>query len=140
LVTDKHESATESDEAMFQALLNSINSIIDKAQVQRDDITETGVTVPGQIDVEEGIAIYANNLRWRHFNLKAALQAEFPKQKLVFEHDVVAAAYGEWAIRQLSDELFLYKTVSTGICASIIYRGEAIRGTGTAGEVGLIPM
>ncbi|HLR64453.1 MAG TPA: ROK family protein [Pseudogracilibacillus sp.] len=140
LVTDKHESDTESEEAMFQALLNSIHLIIDKAQVQRDDITEIGVTVPGQINVEEGIAIYANNLPWRNFDLKAALEAEFPNQKLVFEHDVVAAAYGEWAIRQLSDELFLYKTVSTGICASIIYRGEAIRGTGTAGEVGLIPM
>lgn len=140
LATDKHMSDTTSEAAMFQAVVNSIEQIISRADVTLEDITSIGVTIPGQVDVENGISIYANNLPWRNFNLKKALQDKFPKQKLVFEHDVVAAAYGEWAIRNLSDELFLYKTVSTGICASVIYRGEVIRGTGTAGEVGLIPI
>lgn len=31
-------------------------------------------------------------------------------------------------------------TVSTGIAASIIYKGEVIKGMGLAGEIGLIPM
>src|SRR5699024_3747633 len=96
--------------------------------------------VPGQVDVEQGISIYANNLPWRHFPLKEKLQGIYEDQVIVFEHDVIAAAYGEWAVRDFPAELFLYKTVSTGICASIINHGEVVRGTGTAGEVGLIPM
>lgn len=140
ITTDKHPSVTTSEAAMFDALVASINGIIEKANIDKKDIKAIGITVPGQVDVEAGISIYANNLPWRHFPLKEKLQTIYPNQSLVFEHDVIAAAYGEWAVRDFPAELFLYKTVSTGICASIINHGEVIRGTGTAGEVGLIPI
>lgn len=140
IARDKQASDPSSEEAMFAALTNSMDTILEKANIDQKDVAQIGITIPGQVNYEEGIAIYANNLPWRDFPLKERLQTKYPTQTIVFEHDVVAAAYGEWAVRHLKDELFLYKTVSTGICASIIYRGEAIRGTGTAGEVGLVPM
>lgn len=140
IATDKQASDPSSEKAMFTALTNSMDAILEKANIEPNDVAQIGITIPGQVNYEEGIAIYANNLPWRNFPVKEKLQRKYPTQTIVFEHDVVAAAYGEWAIRDLTDELFLYKTVSTGICASIIYRGQVIRGTGTAGEVGLIPL
>ena len=43
-------------------------------------------------------------------------------------------------MRSLTEELFVYITVSTGICASIIQRGQPLRGQGLAGEIGFFPI
>lgn len=53
------------------------------------------------------------------------------------DNDVYMAAYGEWKSRGLTEETMVYLTVSTGISASIISKGEFFRGAGLAGEIGL---
>lgn len=124
---------------MYASVLKSIDEAIKKAMLTRMDILQIGVTVPGQFDIEKGLAIYQNNLPWKNFPIRTLLKKEFPKSNIAFEHDVVAAARGEWAVRNFDEELLVFITVSTGISASIINKGVPIRGVGFAGEIGFFP-
>ncbi|MEK4485993.1 ROK family protein [Psychrobacillus sp. FSL H8-0484] len=136
----KIKSDTSSANNMYASLLESIQEAIDQANLSKEQITGIGLTIPGQLDTEKGLAIYQNNLPWENFPVGDRLAKEFPTYQLAFEHDVVAAALGEWSVRNLTDELFVYITVSTGICASIIHQGKPLRGLGLAGEIGFFPV
>jgi glucokinase len=136
----KQESDGSTPERMYDSLLSSIYQAIKRANLTIEQIDNYGITIPGQVDVENGIAVYQNNLPWRNFPLGELLREKFPDSRIVFEHDVVAAALGEWSSRNLLDELFVYITVSTGLSASIIYKGLPLRGTGFAGEIGFFPV
>src|SRR5690625_3862841 len=140
LVTIENKSVITDATAMYEAVIQTIYEAIEKVNVTKQQINQMGITVPGQLEVKTGLAIFQLNLPWRNFPLGDLLRKEFPEVAICFEHDVAAAALGEWAIRDLSKELFVYLTVSTGIAASIIYKGEVIKGMGLAGEVGLIPV
>lgn len=136
----KQESDGTTPERMSDSLLASIYKTIKGANLTIEQIDNYGVTIPGQVDVGNGIAVYQNNLPWRNFRLGDMLRKEFPDRRIVFEHDVVAAALGEWSIRNMLDELLVYITVSTGLSGSIIYKGLPLRGTGFAGEIGFSPV
>jgi len=125
---------------MYNSLLDSIYEAIEQANLIKEQISHLGIAIPGQLDTETGLAIYQNNLPWANFPLGDLLAKEFPTSQLAFEHDVVAAALGEWSVRSLTVELFVYITVSTGICASIIQQGQPLRGQGLAGEIGFFPI
>jgi len=139
IATLQNKSNTTNENTMYNAVVQSIYEILEKTNIKKDQVKQMGITVPGQLDIETGLAIFQLNLPWRNFPLGDLLRKEFPKTRVCFEHDVAAAALGEWAVRNLSEQLLVYMTVSTGIAASIIYKGEVIRGMGLAGEVGLIP-
>ncbi|MFE7064341.1 ROK family protein [Sutcliffiella sp. NPDC057660] len=136
--TQKSDVATR--EAMYDCLLSTMYQAIGKAGLKKEQIDRFGVALPGILDIESGIAIYQNNLPWRNFPLRGMLQKEFPNGTFCLEHDVSAAALGEYAVRKHVSEIFIYVTVSTGIAATILHRGEPIRGDGSAGEIGFFPI
>lgn len=136
----KKKSDTSSATNMYNSLLDSIYEAIEQANLTKEQISHLGITIPGQLDTATGLAIYQNNLPWANFPLGDLLAKEFSACQLAFEHDVVAAALGEWSVRSLTEELFVYITVSTGICASIIQQGQPLRGLGLAGEIGFFPI
>lgn len=72
--------------------------------------------------------------------MRSKLLKQFPDANIVLEHDVAAATLGEWTIRDLTDELFVYVTISTGIAARMIHQGEQLNGMGFAGEIGFFPV
>lgn len=136
----KNQSDISDAMSMYNSVLDSLYEAIDQANLTKEQISHLGITIPGQLDIETGLAIYQNNLPWEKFPLGELLGKEFPASKLVFEHDVAAAAFGEWSVRHLSEELFVYITISTGISAGIIYQGKPLKGLGTAGEIGFFPL
>jgi glucokinase len=100
-----------------------------------------GLVVPGVVDAEQGIAVYAANIGWQKLPLRK-LVAEAVDLPVVLDHDVRAAGLAElaWgAARGLQEILFV--ALGTGIAAAVITRGHVSAGaTGRAGELGHIPV
>jgi glucokinase len=100
-----------------------------------------GLVVPGVVDAQQGIAVYAANIGWRGLPLRQIV-AEAVGLPVVLDHDVRAAGLAEleWgAGRGLHEVLFV--ALGTGVAAAVITRGEAYTGaTGRAGELGHLPV
>jgi glucokinase len=134
------ESNAATAESMYDSLVFCMNEVLKKAGLKKGDIGTYSIALPGQVDLENGIAVYQNNLPWRNFKLGELLKSDFSTQNILFEHDVMASALGEYAIRHESYRVFTYITISTGIAASILCDGKPMRGSGIAGEIGFFPI
>lgn len=100
-----------------------------------------GLVVPGIVDAQEGIAVYAANIGWRELPLRQIV-AEAVGEPVVLDHDVRAAGLAEleWgAGRGLHEVLFV--ALGTGVAGAVITRGQAYAGaTDRAGELGHLPV
>ena len=100
-----------------------------------------GLVVPGVVDAQRGMAVYAANIGWQEVPLRQIV-AEAVGLPVVLDHDVRAAGLAEleWgAGRGLHEVLFV--ALGTGVAAAVITRGEAYAGaTGRAGELGHLPV
>lgn len=135
-----HESQVASASTMYNSLLDSMHAAITEAGLSKEQINKIGIAIPGKINKTQGIAVYQNNLPWRDFPLQSKLLNQFPNAQIALEHDVAAATLGEWAIRELTDELFVYVTISTGIAARMMHQGKQLNGLGFSGEIGFFPV
>lgn len=95
-----------------------------------------GLLVPGHVDDESGIGVFAENLGWRDmpFRDRASAMLELP---VAFSHDVRGAGEAEYrlgAAAAFSDVVVMI--VGTGIAAAIFMQGQLYLGGGLAGEIG----
>lgn len=127
-------------EKMFDQVITCLEKLMGHSSIPLQDIYGIGVGVPGKVDINQGIAVYQNNLPWSNFPIVERIKEEFNINKVVIDNDVYMAAFAEWKAAGLTDELFVYMTISTGISVSIIDGGKFVRGAGFAGELGLIPV
>lgn len=127
-------------EAMFVQVKRGIEELLEKSSIDQADLLGMGVGIPGKLNHEEGIAVFQNNLPWANFPIVDRLKEAFEVEKIVIDNDVYMATYAEWSNKDLTDETFVYLTVSTGISSAAMKAGEFLRGAGFAGEVGLIPV
>jgi glucokinase len=119
-----------------------VQQMVDAAHdVMPDDanaIVGIGVSSPGPLDTDKGIAIHLPNFKgFTNFPLRQALQDKF-SQRVHLENDGIAAAIGEWrfgagkGLRSL-----VYITVSTGIGGGVITDGHVLHGRmGMGGHIG----
>jgi glucokinase len=100
-----------------------------------------GLVVPGVVNAQQGIAVYATNIGWRQLPLRQIV-AEAVGLPVVLDHDVRAAGLAELetgAGRGLQEVLFV--ALGTGVAAAVITRGQVSAGaTGRAGELGHLPV
>ena len=98
-----------------------------------------GVGIPGQIEEETGVVLFAPNLGWRKVPLLADLR-HLLGMPVAVTNDVRAITWGEWvhgAGRGIDDIVCLY--VGTGIGGGVVSAGRLLSGcTNTAGELGHI--
>lgn len=128
-------------EKMFACVVESVEQVLTKSQIDLGEIVGIGVGVPGKVDREKGIAIFQNNLPWANFPLADRLKDYFSIDNIVIDNDVYMATYAEWKAANTSkEETFVYLTVSTGISCAIIHQGAFLSGNGFAGELGLLPV
>lgn len=79
---------------------------------------------------EDGVVIWAQNLRWKNFDVKTELESLFPKIPVLIENDANLAGLSEARLLNKPEKTVLYITVSTGIGAGIItdnYINEGLR-------------
>lgn len=138
---EKVPSDSSDREKMFSCVVTCVNNLLDHSSIPLDQIVGIGAGVPGKVDVDNGVAIFQNNLPWGDFPLADRLKDTFGVESVTIDNDVYMATFAEWKKANLVDnELFVYATISTGISCAIIQGGEFLRGAGFAGELGLVPV
>jgi glucokinase len=124
-------------------ITTTLNAIVElRAQVpQAARLLAVGLVVPGVVDAQQGIAVYAANLGWRQLPLRQIV-ADAVGLPVILDHDVRAAGLAELelgAARGLQEVLFV--ALGTGVAAAVITRGQVSAGaTGRAGELGHLPV
>jgi len=125
----------------------TVATIIDAVVELRGHVPEdsrlraVGLVVPGVVDAQQGIAVYATNLGWRDLPIRQIV-AEAVGLPVILDHDVRAAGMAELELgagRGVHEMLFV--ALGTGIAAAVITRGQMSAGaTGRAGELGHLPV
>ncbi|MGN9795507.1 ROK family protein [Streptomyces sp. OZ13] len=99
-----------------------------------------GVAVPGIVDAERGIAVYAANLGWRDVPLRELLSRRLDGVPVALGHDVRTGGLAEGRIGAgRGTDRFLFVPLGTGIAGAIGIDGTIEAGAhGCAGEIGHI--
>ncbi|MFF9913766.1 ROK family protein [Streptomyces sp. NPDC013457] len=99
-----------------------------------------GVAVPGIVDAENGIAVYASNLGWRDVPMRAQLSERLDGIPVALGHDVRTGGLAEGRIGAGNGaDRFLFVPLGTGIAGAIGIGGVIEAGAhGYAGEIGHI--
>ncbi|MEN8649373.1 ROK family protein [Streptomyces sp. 21So2-11] len=99
-----------------------------------------GVAVPGIVDAENGIAVYAANLGWRDVPLRELLSRRLDGTPVALGHDVRTGGLAEGRIGAgRGTDRFLFVPLGTGIAGAIGIDGRIEAGAnGNAGEIGHI--
>lgn len=133
-------SLTDDKEKMFKQVIHGIKNVLVKSNLDITMVEGMGIGVPGKVDRKSGIAVFQNNLPWKNFPIVERLKKHFLINNIAIDNDVYMAAFAEWKISNTEmEDTFVYVTISTGISCSIIQQGSFIRGSGFAGELGLLP-
>ncbi|MFF2409190.1 ROK family protein [Streptomyces sp. NPDC058092] len=99
-----------------------------------------GVAVPGIVDAENGIAVYASNLGWRDVPMRVLLGERLGGVPVALGHDVRTGGLAEGRIGAgKGADRFLFVPLGTGIAGAIGIAGTIESGAhGYAGEIGHI--
>lgn len=99
-----------------------------------------GVAVPGIVDAENGIAVYAANLGWRDVPMRRLLGERLGGVPVALGHDVRTGGLAEGRIGAgRGADRFLFVPLGTGIAGAIGIAGTIEAGAhGYAGEIGHI--
>ncbi|WP_409237813.1 ROK family protein [Streptomyces sp. PA5.6] len=102
--------------------------------------TAAGVAVPGIVDADRGIAVYAANLGWSDVPLRDLLSARLEGIPVALGHDVRTGGLAEGRIGAgKGADRFLFVPLGTGIAGAIGIGGAIEPGAhGSAGEIGHI--
>ncbi|MGW4547523.1 ROK family protein [Streptomyces violaceorubidus] len=97
-----------------------------------------GVAVPGIVDAERGVAVYAANLGWRDVPLRTLLAERLGSVPVALGHDVRTGGLAEGRIGAgRGADRFLFVPLGTGIAGAIGIDGRVEAGAhGFAGEIG----
>ncbi|GLQ10691.1 glucokinase [Devosia yakushimensis] len=133
----REETATLA-QAGPQAVVQQIADLVAKIAPDRTGITGAGISSPGPIDTERGLALGVPTLAgWSDIPIASMIQTAL-NLPVRLENDAIAAAIGEWkfgAGQGLSH--LVYVTISTGIGGGVIADGKVLRGRmGMAGHIG----
>jgi glucokinase len=124
-------------------IATTIDTIVElRAQIpEAARVRAVGLVVPGLVDAEQGIAVYAANIGWRQLPLRQMV-AEAVDLPVILDHDVRAAGLAELELgagRGLQEVLFV--ALGTGVAAAVITGGQvSVGATGRAGELGHVPV
>ena len=95
-----------------------------------------GLLVPGQVDDDTGVGVFAENLGWRDFPFRDRASALL-KMPVAFSHDVRGAGEAEHRLGAAAgfDDVVV-AVIGTGIAAAVFVQGRLLVGGGLAGEIG----
>lgn len=127
-------NAEAGPEEVEKKILSEIKDVIRNEKIS---ILGIGIGVAGQVDPENGIVIFAPNLKWTHFPLKSRVEKALNIPTCVI-NDVRAITLAEWrygAGKECDDLLCVF--IGTGIGSGVVNGGKLLNGSSnTYGEVG----
>ncbi len=125
------------EDAVYYNSKGALDHIVEKFDVDMDDVLGIGVGCPGPLDTKRGIIINAPLMRWYDFPLRDRLYNDFHKT-IAIDNDCNLGALAEQR-RGLAKGLqnVIYITVSTGVGSGIVLNGQIYHGkSDSAGELG----
>lgn len=127
----------DGQEQIQKNLLALINEAIDRCMVDGRPVLGLGLSVPGLVDVEAGVLLFAPNLGWRSVPMRSWLAEHF-HLPIYVDNEANLAALGETYFGAARDcNNVLYVNITSGVGAGIVLHQEIFAGvTGIAGEVG----
>lgn len=124
-----------SQEEIVAQLCELVHGLL-KACPEGSAVRGIGVAVPGDVDVENGIAVAATNLPWDNLPVTATLSGRFGLPTRL-ENDTDAGVLGEALFGKARGmKHVVYIALGTGVGGGLVLGGELFRGTGGAGEIG----
>ncbi|MGO2746603.1 ROK family protein [Microbacterium sp.] len=124
------------------ALIEEIARLSDALRAQHPAVEPRalGFVVPGIVDADAGIGVFASNMGWRDAPLRA-LAEERLGLPIAFDHDVRAASWAEHELggAQAYDDVIVM-VIGTGIAGSILIGSQPYTAGGYAGEIGHSPV
>ncbi|VWL85124.1 ROK family protein [Oceanivirga miroungae] len=126
---------TENDNFILADILDVIERKLDS------DIKKIAISTAGVVDSKKGEIVFAGPTipNYTGTKIKETIEAKFSIPCIV-ENDVNAAAFGEYKYNKLKGDIFCM-TVGTGVGGALIINDDIYTGnTGTAGEIGYMPL
>lgn len=123
----------EADE-VIKDMAGLCKKLIDEQGITVDDVENAGVATPGTADHDNGIVVYANNLRFLNYPLADKLKEFLGVKKVLIENDANAAAKGEaacGAAKGYANSVMI--TLGTGLGGGIIIDNKIYSGFNYAG-------
>ncbi|MGP6169677.1 ROK family protein [Microbacterium sp. A196] len=124
------------------ALIEEIARLADGLRAQHPSVEPRalGFVVPGIVDVDAGIGVFASNMGWRNAPLRALAQQRL-NLTVAFDHDVGAASWAEHELggARAHDDVVVV-IIGTGIAGAILVGGRPYTAGGYAGEIGHSPV
>lgn len=128
---------TDPKDEIIALALDLIDAARASDQVQGTRVLGIGLTLPGMVDVRNGVLLFSPNLQWRNVDLRCIVEQRTDLPVFV-ENDANAAALGEYLFgiaRKVQD--FVFVVAGIGIGAGLFLNGNLYRGSGgIAGEIG----
>ncbi|WP_239162748.1 ROK family transcriptional regulator [Paractinoplanes rishiriensis] len=132
-----HPSQESHPEPVVAHIVSSLRTVLSQAGVDDAQLLGVGVSVPGQVDRDGGVSVFAPNWDWHDVPLRDQLAASLDVP-LYLDNPLRAGVVAElWfgAGRGRDDVAVL--TLGTGIGAGLAFHGQLYRGaTNSAGEWG----
>lgn len=125
------------DEAMDKIYVE-LEKMIERKNLEVDNILGAGIAVPGLINKEKGLLEFAPNLGWQQIPIVDKFYERY-KIPIILENEAKAAAIGEREFVYPEADNMVFVSINEGIGCGIIINGELYRGaSGNAGEFGHI--
>ncbi|MDI6781314.1 MAG: ROK family protein [bacterium] len=126
----------------LNAVVQNIYDAIEKVTAGiKTSIRGIGIGAPGQVDVKNGIVLFAPNLKWKDVEMKRIIHERY-RLPVEIENDANCGALAEAKLGAGSkSNNLIWITVGTGIGGGIIIDGNLIQGANFAGgEIGHMTM
>ena len=122
-----------------EAVCDGIAAVITELSsgVDRTSLGGVGLGCPGTVDDETGRVLYANNLGWKNFDLRAAVKSRTDFD-LRIGNDANVAALAEVLVGCAKGaQSAVIVTLGTGVGGGVVLDGKMLTGyTGAASELG----
>jgi predicted NBD/HSP70 family sugar kinase len=124
-------------EQVVDHIVSGVRAVLGRTGVDPARVLGVGVSVPGQVEREGGLSVFAPNWDWREVPLRDLLakQLDFP---LYLDNPLMASTVAElWFGAARGSQDVVVVNLGTGVGAGIAVGGALYRGvTNTAGEWG----
>ncbi|MCP1111153.1 ROK family protein [Ohessyouella blattaphilus] len=115
-----------------------LQQLLNRAGINKEELSGIGVTLPGVVNSEKGILVLAAYEKWENIPVASYISENFTGIDVYCENDVNACAIGEklFGLGQQYQH-YVWMTVSTGVGGAIVCNSELVKGAnGFAGELG----
>ena len=138
LLRDKSRTHPERGSgAIIRSIIDGVEAILARCSLRVGDLKCIGLGIPGTVDSQNGVVVYAPNLFWRDVKIVDAIRQELDVPVLIVQ-DTCAAAWAEYLVGAGQGLCSLASvTLGTGIGCGLVFDGKIFRGAlSTAGEFG----